>query len=169
MEEISPYEFETEGGLSVSPGLKPVFESGPKATMAATLAFLHPNDSVFEICFFGPKLPKSPLWEGYASGKKTVVAGWFRHHDKAVTLASQVQAVGIHITLNPCQEALLARANERLIAGVSRTKDSEIQQVLNLLIDLDPIRPEGISSTAFEHESALEMTRIIRADLENQG
>lgn len=38
MEEISPYAFETEGGLSASPELKPVFESGPKAALAATLA-----------------------------------------------------------------------------------------------------------------------------------
>lgn len=41
-----------------------------KATIAATLAFLHPPGSVFELCFFGPKPPRSPSWEGYAGGKK---------------------------------------------------------------------------------------------------
>ena len=79
------------------------------------------------------------------------------------------QATGVYLTLNPCQEALLARANERLVAGVGRTKDAEIPRIRNLLIDLDPIRPEGISSTDAEHEAALEMAEIIRADLENEG
>ena len=64
---------------------------------------------------------------------------------------------------------MLARANERLVAGVGRTKDAEISHIRNLLIDLDPIRPEGISSTDSEHEAALEMAQIIRADLENEG
>lgn len=140
-----------------------------KAMMAQTLSFLHYNDSVFELCLFGPKNSKSPLWEGYAGGKKAVVAGWFRDHDKAVELAVKIEAVGIHITLNPCSEALLARANERLIAGVNRTKDIEIKYIRNLLIDIDPIRPEGISSTDAEHRAALEMVNSIRSFLDNQG
>lgn len=151
------------GGTYQDPGL------AHKANIAATLAFLHPDDSVFELCIFGPQNPKSGLWEGYAGGKKVVVAGWFRDQDKAVALAAQVQGTGVHVTLNPCQEALLARANERLVAGVGRTKDSEIQHIRNFLIDIDPIRPEGISSTDIEHEAALEMVRIIQADLEKQG
>ena len=84
-------------------------------------------------------------------------------------LAPQVQANGVYVTLNPCQEALLARANERLVAGVGRTKDAEIQRIRNLLIDIDPTRPEGISSTDTEHDAALEMAQIIRADLEEAG
>ncbi len=140
-----------------------------KATIAATLAFLHPDDPAFELCIIGPKPAKSHLWEGYAAGQKAVVAGWFRNQEKAVGLATQVQGTGVHVTLNPCQEALLARANERLVAGVGRTKDSEVQHIRNLLFDIDPIRPEGTSSTDAEHEAALEMVQIIRADLENQG
>lgn len=83
------------------------------------------------------------------------MAGWFKNHDKVVALASKIQARGVHITLNPTSPALLARANERLVAGVGRTKDSEIQR--NLLIDIDPVRPEGISSTDTEHETAVQM------------
>ncbi len=153
---------------STGPEAKP-FETDPKAMLAATLSFLHPNDSVFELCIFGPKLQKSPFWEGFAGGKKAVVAGWFRDQDKAVALATQVQGTGVHLTLNPCQEALLARANERLIAGVGRTKDAEIHRIRNLLVDLDPLRPEGISSTDAEHEAALKMAEIIRAGLERAG
>lgn len=144
-------------------------EIDPTSTMAATLAFLHPGDEPFEVCIIGPKQPNSPLWEGRAFGKKPIVAGWFRDHAKVVELAAQVHATGIYITLNPCQEALLARANERLVAGVGRTQDKEIAHIRNLLVDLDPIRPEGISSTDAEHEAALKMAEIIRADLEKEG
>jgi hypothetical protein len=106
---------------------------------------------------------------GLRRRKKAVVAGWFRDQDKAVGLAAQVQGTGVHRTLNPCQEALLARAHEPLIAGVGRTKDAEIHRIRNLLVDLDPLRPEGISSTNAEHEAALEMAEIIRAALGSAG
>lgn len=150
-------------------GLKPAFEGDQKATMAAAFTFLHPDDAVFEMCIIGPKPPKCPAWEGFANGKKAIVAGWFRDHSKAVGLAAQVWASGVYITLNPTNEALLSRANQRLVAGIGRTKDVEIQHTRNFLIDIDPIRPEGISSTDAEHEAALEMAQIIRADLKNQG
>ena len=51
--------------------------------------------------------------------------------DRVIEIESNNTDKGI---LNPCQEALLARANERLKAGVSRTKDLEIQQVLNPML-----------------------------------
>jgi hypothetical protein len=140
-----------------------------KSTITATLAFLHPDAAVWELCIIGPKPPTSPWWEGFAGGKKPIVAGWFRVHDKVADLAERVWATGVYITLNPANEALLSRANERLKAGVSRTKDEEIQHILNLLFDLDPIRPEGISSTDAEHEAALEMARIIIDDLKEEG
>ena len=166
--QINPNEAEGKGS-ETGPEVQPSFGSGPQAAMAATLSFLHPGGTVFELCIIGPKAPKSNLWEGFAAGKKPIVAGWFRDHDKAETLASQVQAAGVYVTLNPCLPALLSRANERLVAGVGRTKDTEIPHIRNLLVDLDPIRPEGISSTDFEHDAALEMAQIMRADLENQG
>jgi len=140
-----------------------------KSTIMATLAFLHPDAAIFELCVIAPKPPKSPAWEGFAGGKKAIVAGWFQDHDKAAQLAAYVWATGVYITLNPTNKALLSRANERLVAGVGRTKDTEISHIRNLLIDIDPIRPEGISSTDAEHEAALEMVQIIRSDLENQA
>jgi hypothetical protein len=140
-----------------------------KSTILATLAFLHPNDEVLELCIIGPQCANSPLFDGRAFGKKAIVAGWFRDHDKAATLASKILATGVYVTLNPCLPALRSRASERLIAGVGRTKDSEIEHIRNLLIDIDVIRPADISSTDAEHEAALEMIEIIRADLENEG
>lgn len=155
--------------ISVKSELKPPLPLDPKTIIRASLAFLHPDGEVFELCIIGPKAPKNTAWEGYAGSKKAIVAGWFRDHDKAAVLAVQVKAEGVYVTLNPCQEALLGRANERLKAHVDRTKDAEISHIKNLLIDLDPIRPTGISSTDAEHEAALDMAQIIRADLEKKG
>src|SRR4030042_1761728 len=134
-----------------------------------TLKFLHPDGGVFELCLISPLVPTSPNWKGKAFGKKPIVAGWFRDPEKAANLATRNEAEGIYTTLNRCNEGLLARADHRLKANVDRTADNHIEQIKNLLIDIDPVRPSGISSTDQEHEAALEMAQIIRADLENQG
>ncbi|MFZ5452467.1 MAG: hypothetical protein ACOZF2_11455 [Thermodesulfobacteriota bacterium] len=136
------------------------------------MRFLHPEGSVFELCAIGVKQPRSPLWEGHAGGKRNIVAGWFQDHHQATDLAfklDQVGAEGIYITLNPCNPALLARANHRLIAGVGRTQDSEILSLLHLLVDVDPKRPKGISATDAEHEAALQLVLRIKEGLSEKG
>lgn len=140
--------------------------SNPNLQVAVdTLKYLHSPGAVFELCIISPSENNSPLWEGKAFGKKRIVAGWFKDPEQAAKLAVQIKAEGIYTTLNPCQDALLARADQRLKANVDRTADNHIERLKNLLIDLDPIRPAGISSTGQEHQAALEMTQIIRADL----
>lgn len=134
-----------------------------------TLNFLHPGGGVFEVCIIGPKVPRCNLWEGNAGGKKPIVAGWFRDPASAAKLAVRAAAEGVYTTLNSCKEALLARADHRLKAGVNRTKDGETEKIGNLLIDLDPLRPEGISSTDQEYGAALEMAQVIKADLTKEG
>jgi putative DNA primase/helicase len=134
-----------------------------------TLKFLHPGGDTFEICAIAPKTPTSPLWVGRAYGKKPIIAGWFRDPAGAAKLAVQIEAEGIYTTLNACQEALLARADHRLKASVDRTADHHIIGIKNLPIDIDPIRPSGISSTDQEHDAAVEMARFIKADLAKEG
>ena len=141
----------------------------------STLKYLHGPGDVFELCVIGPKNRKSSLWEGETYGKTPIVAGWFQDPDRAAALAAklacQVKAKGIYITLNPCPEALLARANQRLIAQVERTADAHIKRFKNLLIDVDsdPGGVTGVSSINAEHEAALEMAAVIRADLTKEG
>lgn len=135
-----------------------------------TLRFLHPGGEVFEVRVIGPKQATSNLWEGKVYGQNQVVAGWFRDQEKAAGLAVQVQAKGVYVTLNPCQEALLARVNERLIANFKpTTSDTDITSFRNFLIDIDPKRPAEISSTDEEHARALAMAEIIREDLAREG
>ncbi len=136
------------------------------------LGLFHPEDAVFELCAIGVKQQRSHLWEGHAGGRKSIVAGWFQDHYQAADLVfkvDQVGAEGIYITLNPCNPALLARANHRLIAGVARTQDSEILSLQHLLIDVDPKRPKGISATDAEHEAALQLALRIKEDLSGKG
>ncbi|MBU2551697.1 MAG: hypothetical protein KKB20_25015, partial [Proteobacteria bacterium] len=74
-----------------------------------------------------------------------------------------------YFTCNPCSPALLARAANRLVAGGAKkptTSDKDIVCLRWLLIDLDPRRPSGISSTADELAAAQELGGRIAAWLE---
>jgi len=134
-----------------------------------TLKFLHPEGGVFELCVISPLANISNLWEGRPFGKKRLLGGWFRDTEIAANLAVQIEAEGIYTTLNPCTDGLLARANQRLKANVDRTADSHIERIRNLLIDIDPLRPTGISSTDQEHENALRIAQCVKAHLTTEG
>jgi hypothetical protein len=81
-------------------------------------------------------------------------------------------ARGVYVTLNPMNPALLARAANRLRI-VERddplTGDSDITKRRWLPIDLDPVRPSGISSSKEEHQRAVEKAFHIRNTLRGEG
>ena len=137
--------------------------------IAQTLKYLFEPKDVFEICMIGSKIRKSALWGNeYAGGKKPIIAGWFNDFEKAadiIVAADKMEPVAIYVTLNPVNKALLARANNRLKASVNRTKDTEIIEVRNILVDADPTRPAGISSTEMEKDSALQLLWTIYSEL----
>lgn len=151
----------------------------PAAHVAATLSWLHPGkDEVFELCLISPlegssqklrPVAQSPHWEGRAFGKKRIVAGWFRDKAKATALVAQVKAEGIYLTLNSCQKSLLGRANERLKANADRSNDKDMAAFRNLLIDLDPQRPAGVSSSDSEHEFAALFAQQLKVNLAAAG
>ncbi len=81
-------------------------------------------------------------------------------------------AKGIYFVPNPIKPALLARAQNHLYCpgqGDSTTTDSDIVSRRWLLVDLDPIRPAGISSSQVEHDMARQKAREITAYLCNSG
>lgn len=146
----------------------------PARHLAATLKFLHPGgQEVFEIRLINPAAATSPHWTGRAyagAGSKAIVAGWFRDQARAVAAVREIKAEGIYVTLNPCQEALLARVCERLQAGAKpTTADKDIAARRNLLVDFDPVRPTGISSTDNEHETAILFAQQVAAELAAEG
>ena len=124
-----------------------------------TLTHLHPPRTVFEVCLINPQIKKHRAWGNeFAVGKKHIIAGWFDDPVKAAEiirqLDEQVKPAGVYVTLNPCNPALLGRANNRLKANAGRTTDKDINRLCHLLIDIDPERPAGVSSSEVEKAAA---------------
>ncbi|PWR73154.1 hypothetical protein ACKUB1_11690 [Methanospirillum stamsii] len=72
---------------------------------------------------------------------------------------------GIYVTLNQVNPALLSRCANRIkTAGKKepQTGDGDITNRCWLPIDIDPLRPSGISSSDKEHTAALNRAEIIR-------
>jgi hypothetical protein len=101
-------------------------------------------------------------------------AGYFNFENRGA-LAHAVrsvdgQAEGVYVVLNKLNPVLLARANNRLQAGLKNTTtDADIIERRWLYVDIDPARPAGISSTNAEHEAALGQARRIREFLAERG
>jgi hypothetical protein len=84
----------------------------------------------------------------------------------AVRIDEELQPPGIYFTPNPVNPTLLARAKNRAEKYVKHTTtDADIMARSRFFVDVDSIRPAGISATDEEHEVALERTKEIRAFL----
>ena len=145
---------------------------GRCAYVQRVLTYFHSKGSTFEICALGVKQAKSPAWEGYAGGKDPIVAGWFNDVKRAAEAALKLDAIGsegVYHTINDTIPALLGRAGNRLKAGVSRSSDRDVPMVQHLLVDIDPERPKGVSSTNPEHDFALAHSATIRQQLMEMG
>ncbi len=111
-----------------------------------TIALLKPNGELFEIRIPAPK--------GGA------ISGYFRD---AETLISQLKkqnlaGVNVYITLNRINEACYSRGQKDKLIFVKKieptTSDSDITDYEWLMIDLDPKRPSGTSSSEEELNKA---------------
>lgn len=147
----------------------PPLTADPREVERALRVLFAPGD-VFEIR--APKC-KPRGWRG----KAFPVAGWF---DDFPLAAAAVQALdargkceGIYVTLNPCNAQLLARGAgpNRLEDYAERTTTDSPDEILRrrwLLIDLDPSRVTGISSTQAELVASIETAKAIRLFLETE-
>lgn len=134
--------------------------------------FFNPGE-VTEIRAYG--LSKTNrAWEGWAGGAG-IVYGYFdnaRDFGKAAEALEEAKAPGIYFTLNPVIPDLLARAANRLKAADAKSKSTTDQEVLVirwLPIDLDPVRPSGISSTDEELQAAMKCAERIRKFMAKRG
>ena len=99
-----------------------------------------------------------------------VIAGYFDNSADLVAAIREVdpryRPAGIYCVLNPVVPALLGRAYNRLRERSEHTTaDSNIVQRRWLPVDLDPVRPAGISSSDEEHEAALARARTIADEM----
>lgn len=90
--------------------------------------------------------------------KRGVISGYFDDSDLLIQEAARLSgiAAGVYFTINPVNPELLARSTNRVIPYVTyTTADTDILKLNYLPIDIDSVRPSGISSTDAEHEAAL--------------
>lgn len=89
-----------------------------------------------------------------------------------VSLSDRCKAEGVYFTLNPLKPSLLARRANRVDVikqSDASAKDDEVSCRHLLLVDCDPVRPGGISSSNAEHDMAQAKAREVAAHLGAAG
>jgi hypothetical protein len=93
--------------------------------------------------------------------------------EKAANLDTLPEVAGIYVTVNTVDPALLSRRANRVKMNLGRkdptTSDTDVLHRRWLPVDLDPVRPSGVSSTDSEHAGALSCAERIRTWLAEQG
>ncbi len=86
--------------------------------------------------------------------------------DAITNLDDSEQAPSIYVTLNPVEPSLVARALNRILPKAkATTADSDVVRRRWIIIDVDPARPAGVSSTESELEQARDFADRIRESL----
>jgi hypothetical protein len=104
------------------------------------------------------------------NGQQHVTSGFF--DDVEALARAAVQASGRHdgcyVTINPVKRELLFRAPKNAVrrAGSGETtSDRDVVMRRHMLVDVDPVRPAGISSSDAEHDAAIDQAKRIRDHL----
>ncbi len=133
--------------------------AGPQDNIETALRQLHAPGDVFEI-----RIPHAP--------RAGTVAGYF---DDPAAAAQEVmvwdgRAAGMYTTLNPVAPALLSRASNRLKSWAKETtSDTDVLRRRWLLVDIDPVRPTGVSASKDELKAAGAVVRKVQAYLKDAG
>lgn len=136
-------------------------KANPSEIVQGILAY-HPLGDWVEI-----RIPKANKY-GHTSH------GYFNDYEKAAKWAAGMSdrgnVSGIYITLNEIDPSVAGRACNRMVEkAINATTDKEITSLEWLPIDIDAIRPAGISSTDEEHEAAISKTIEIKEWLIARG
>lgn len=122
----------------------------PALLIKATLDLMFNPGDVFEV-----RIPKTRVG---------TISGYFSDTAIAASLIAKENGLhqSIYVTANPVNPALLARSENQFTRGTYlTTTDADIAKRNWFLIDMDPVRPAGISSTDSEMELAREKAQII--------
>lgn len=104
--------------------------------------------------------------------KYGTISGYFNDSAIAATVIARENGKhsAIYVTANPVSPELLARNHNRFEFGShTTTADSEILRRRWFLVDLDPVRPTGISSSDYELGEATQRASDIRDWLTSLG
>lgn len=122
----------------------------PAVIIKATLDLLHEPGTVFEV-----RIPKT---------KAGTISGYFNDTAIAASLIAKENGKhqSIYMTMNPINPALLARSENQFTFGSFMTSsDSDIIRRRWFLLDFDPTRPAGISSSDAEYRTALDKADVV--------
>ena len=102
------------------------------------------------------------------AGRNRTISGYFNDSAALVDAIREMdgKGPGVYVTLNPVKPELLARASNRVKPFVeTTTSDADIVLRRWMLVDCDPVRPAGISSSRQELEAALDVAEKVREHL----
>lgn len=142
-----------------------IFNFAPN-TVARAIRLLHPNGELFEIRIINGSYNAS----GYFMNADTAIRE-LQNYQAGYKKVELAQASNIFITMNPVDSACYARKqHDKFVENVTpTTKDNEIAHLHWFLIDLDPKRMSGVSSSDAELESAKARAREIYTFLQFRG
>ncbi|HVP94443.1 MAG TPA: hypothetical protein VMS89_04645 [Methanoregulaceae archaeon] len=106
----------------------------------------------------------------------TMASGYYDDTDQLALDAEKVEganAKGIYVTLNELDPALLARSSNRIRMKLSKkdptTGDENVTRRRWFPVDIDAVRPSGVSSSDAEHTAAREKAARIAQYLRDEG
>lgn len=126
-----------------------------------TIKILKPDSQLFEVRIIGTH-----------GGQKKIISGYFTSADTLIKEFDKVDVRGrnIYITLNEINPACYSREqHDKFLQTSQTTSDSEITRYQWLFVDLDPIRPTGISSTNEELKHAEDLLDPVQKYLAGWG
>ncbi len=154
----------TATGEETSPARTDTIDQGPRSgAVREALALLLEPGGVAELRAIG------------RDGR--VASGYFDNPALLAATADHLDTLneysGCYVTLNPVAPALLARRANRVVmrlgAREATTADADIVRRRWLPVDIDPVRPSGISSTDEERAAALGVAERVRGHLDGLG
>lgn len=107
-----------------------------------------------------------------AFSNRGTTSGYFDDFRELARCAAELDDKGyqVYVTLNPGLPTLLARSDNRVKTHLrATTTDADIVKRTWLPIDLDPVRPSGISASEAEKRIATERANEIKGYLANRG
>lgn len=102
------------------------------------------------------------------AGRHRTISGYFNDPAALVEAIREMdgKGPGVYVTLNPVKPDLLARSSNRVKAfAETTTGDADILKRCWMLVDCDPVRPAGISSSRQELQAALDVAEKVREHL----
>ena len=149
--------------MSVKTTAAPAGNDQRLAAILTTLDLLQEPDAITELRALDVD-GRDEVWFGYFdSDHRTQLAEAATRYDGRA---------GLYITLNRIHSGLLARSPNRLTRATKKSKTTSDRDVLWrrwLPVDVDPIRPAGISSTDEERTCALQAARECWQYLKTRG